>query len=367
MGCGVVVSSIFPEMQQTGTNGSKIQTLNYSVSGDTDSDSFKSWQQLLASLFRVTRPFHRREHGFFASLTVYHLGLALVLHGKSDAVRYSRSDAWTLRDDLDHLFIHVCSQGGGHLRRAGENRRLNHLDVGIVDLASPLDFVAYASESVSLVLPRSLLSPTTGELDRQHGRILLRDTPVGGLLGQHIVTLCQTAPRLWLHEAVALARVTANLADTCLGIGAVSYPAPTTTSHGGLMRSIRGYIEARLHQPDLAPEEVASAFLISRSQLYRLFETSGGVRHYISRRRLRRALLDICSPALRHRRIGDIAYDLGFRNEAHFSRIFHDAFGSSPRAARAASKRGDAEWLAVASPAPGGNQLEHWLKELMAG
>lgn len=367
MGVCVVVSSIFTEMQQTGANGSKIQTLNYSASGATDSDRFTYWQELLASLFRVTRPFHRRKHSFFASLTVYHLGLALVLHGKSDAVRYSRSDARTVRDDLDHLFIHVCSEGGGHLRRSGENRRLNHLDVGIIDLASPLDFVAYASESVSLVLPRSLLSPSTGELDRQHGRILLRDTPVGGLLGQHIMTLCQTAPRLWLHEAVALARVTANLADTCLAIGAVSQPMPAMASHRSLVRSIRGYVEERLHQPELTPDELAAAFRISRSQLYRLFEASGGVRHYISRRRLRRALLDICSPALRHRRIGDIAYDLGFRNEAHFSRIFHEAFGKSPRAARAAGRHGDAEWHTIASPAPGSNQLEHWLKELMVG
>lgn len=363
----MVVSSIFPETQQTGANGSRIQILNYSASGDTDSDRFKSWQELLASLFRVTRPFHRPEHSFFASLTVYHLGLALVLHGKSDAVRYSRSDTRTLRDDLDHLFIHVCSQGGGRLRHSGEASRLSHLDVGIVDLASPLDFVAYASESVSLVLPRSLLSPSAGELDRQHGRILLRDTPVGGLLGQHIVTLCQTAPRLWLHEAVALARVTANLADTCLAIGAVSQPAPATAPHRSLVRSIRRHIEERLHQPELTPEELAGAFRISRSQLYRLFEASGGVRHYISRRRLRRALLDICSPAFRHRRIGDIAYDLGFRNEAHFSRIFHEAFGKSPRAARAAGRRGDAEWLTAASPASSSNQLEHWLRELMVG
>lgn len=358
-------SNIFSAAQAPKYSGTLIQTLNYSTSDLAEADRFKFWQDLLSCLFKVTMPFHRRKHGFFASLTVYHLGLALVLHGKSDLARYTRSALKVRHDDLDHFVIHICTHGGGFLRRSGQ-KHLHRLDVGIVDLASPLDFVSHPGESVSLVLPRSLLSPAMGGSGSPHGRILAGDTAIGALLGQHITTLCQQAPRLWLHEAAALTRVTATLADACLAIGTVAPPATAGDLHHGLVRAIRRHIEERLHQSDLAPEALATEFHISRSQLYRLFEALGGVHHYIRLRRLRRAMLDICSPTLRHRRIGDIGYDLGFRNEAHFGRIFHETFGVSPRAARQAFHRGEAEWLAVPELPSGRNKLEHWLRELMA-
>lgn len=358
-------SNFFTAVQLPEKADTRIQTLNYSTSDVAETDRFEFWQDLLSCLFKVTIPFHRRKHGFFASLTVHHLGLALVIHGKSDLARYTRSDVTLRRDDLDHFVIHICTHGGGFLRRSG-HKHMHRLDVGVVDLASPFDFVAHPGESVSLVLPRLLLSPGIGGQGGPHGRILTGDTAVGTLLGQHIVTLCQMAPRLWLHEAVALTRVTATLADTCLSIGTVASPASATVPHSALVRTIRRHIEERLHLSDLAPEGLASEFHISRSQLYRLFEALGGVHHYIRLRRLRRAMLEICSPTFRHRRIGDIAYDLGFRNEAHFSRIFHEAFGVSPRAARQAFRRGEAEWLAIQGPPAGSSQLEHWLRQLMS-
>lgn len=358
-------SSFSSTKQSPEHTAARIQTLNYSTSDVAETDRFRFWQDLLSCLFRVTMPFHRRKHGFFASLTVYHLGLALIMHGKSDLARYTRSDPKVRRDDLDHFVIHICTHGGGLLRRS-DHKHLHRLDVGVVDLASPLDFVSHPGESVSLVLPRSLLSPAMGGSGSLHGRIISGDTALGTLLGQHIMTLCQQAPRLWLHEAAALTRVTATLADACLAIGTVAAPASAGDLHHGLVRAIRRHIEERLNQSDLAPEALATEFHISRSQLYRLFEAFGGVHHYIRLRRLRRAMLDICSPTLRHRRIGDIAYDLGFRNEAHFGRIFHETFGVSPRAARQAFRRGEAEWLAVPELPPGSNKLEHWLRELMA-
>lgn len=355
-------SSVFAA-QLPEKSGTRIQKLNYSTSDVAEIDRVEFWQDLLSCLFKVTMPLSRRKHGFFASLTVYHLGLALVIHGNSDLARYTRTDVKLRRDDLDHFVIHTYTHGRGLLRRSGQ-RHMQRLDVGVVDLASPFDLVAHPGESVSLVLPRSLLSPTIGGAGGPHGRILTSDTAVGALLGQHIVTLCQMAPHLWLHEAVALTRVTATLADTCLSIGTDASHASVTVPQSALVGAIRRHIEERLHVSDLAPEGLANEFHISRSQLYRLFEALGGVHHYIRLRRLRRAMLEICSPTFRHRRIGDIAYDLGFRNEAHFSRIFHEAFGMSPRAARQAFRRGDAEWLALQGPPAGSSQLEHWLRQL---
>ena len=50
---------------------------------------------------------------------------------------------------------------------------------------------------------------------------------------------------------------------------------------------------------------------------------------------LRHVTTPLANPAFAHRHIYDIAYDCGFTNEAHFSRVFRRAFGVSPSDARA--------------------------------
>ena len=45
----------------------------------------------------------------------------------------------------------------------------------------------------------------------------------------------------------------------------------------------------------------------------------------------RRAL---ASPALRHRQVGEIAFDWGFNDLSHFGRTFRERYGLSPRAFR---------------------------------
>jgi AraC-like DNA-binding protein len=56
---------------------------------------------------------------------------------------------------------------------------------------------------------------------------------------------------------------------------------------------------------------------------------------------LSRAFTTLMTPSERHRQISEIAYDWGFKSEAHFSRAFRSAFGLTPR---------DAQSMAFAKP-----------------
>src|SRR3546814_14949123 len=102
----------------------------------------------------------------------------------------------------------------------------------------------------------------------------------------------------------------------------------------------------------LTPDTIVSELLVSRSQLYRQFERLGGVQHYVRQRRLRQCLLALCNPLYAGQRIADIAYERGFSDEAHFSRLFRADFGISPRAARQAAARGDDAVRAALVPRP---------------
>lgn len=113
------------------------------------------------------------------------------------------------------------------------------------------------------------------------------------------------------------------------------WPAATATAPADTRRLNRAaaFIEHNLTSHDLTPEAVAKAANVSRSTLYRLFKSNGGVRHYILQRRLSMASQRLGDPA-EFRHVGELAFELGFVSEAHFSRAFRQAFGAPPGAFR---------------------------------
>ncbi len=328
-------------------------------------DPVAEWKKFLSPLMHVDRLITDKSNTFPASATVYHLGTAILLFTRSNSVRYSRSRFKVRRDDLDHFILHMPQSGAAAFVASNMALRLRRFDIALAGLGDPLDIAIGAGAAVSLILPRTRLAPLLEGADELHGLRLAGTTPAGALLGRHLLTLARHASKLRVDEARACAEATARLAAACLTVRAPRDTVPSlSAARPGLAQRVRDHIEANIHDPRLGPERLARAFHLSRSQLYRLFERRGGVHHYIRGRRLHRALDLVCTHESPARRIGDIAYSLGITNEAHFSRIFHERFGLSPRAARAAARRGDAEWLPAEAAGGEGNPLGRWLQEL---
>ena len=94
--------------------------------------------------------------------------------------------------------------------------------------------------------------------------------------------------------------------------------------------AIRAYIEVHLSDRALNADRIARTFALTRRTLYRLFESSGGVRAYIQERRLNRAIADLGRPRSRRGQIGAIASRWGFSSEAAFSRAVRKRLGVPP-------------------------------------
>ena len=75
---------------------------------------------------------------------------------------------------------------------------------------------------------------------------------------------------------------------------------------------------------------------MSRSNLYRLFEDTGGVARYIQRERLFEARAILSDPSTT-RSISVISEDLCFADSSSFSRAFKREFGYAPSEARHAA------------------------------
>lgn len=144
----------------------------------------------------------------------------------------------------------------------------------------------------------------------------------------------------------------------------------TACPEGPQLSEILNDIDAHLNDADLSVNNLIAHFNLSRSALYRLFETEGGIAEAIRERRLRfayRLLLKHSSQTGRQPLIRDLALGLGFSSEAHFSRVFKARFGLTPRAVREQQQQPRIETCASTATALEVNnvQVEHYYKAWM--
>ncbi len=124
-----------------------------------------------------------------------------------------------------------------------------------------------------------------------------------------------------------------------------------------LLQKAYQIIDARLSDPDLSMRKVSVELKISLRYLYKLFASSGeGFGRYIKRRRLERCRCDLSNPIYANFKVSEICFRWGFNEAAHFSRVFREQYGMSPRSWR---KEADAKRLAdlASHPAPEGQSV----------
>jgi AraC-like DNA-binding protein len=219
------------------------------------------------------------------------------------------------------------------------------------------------AQPVSMILPRSALAPLLlggGELGQQ---LFRRDSFHGRALRELLLNLRHHAEQISIAEIEPAVRAVATLIA-----GGVRpsrrEPLEADPIQGAATRTaIQTFIERTDTSPDqLGVSALCHRFGVSRATLYRMFETDGGLVHYVRERQLRRALSLLASPAHRHRRVVDIALEHGFASESGFVRAFRRRFGATPTDVRTAppavaaglhaEARPAASWLMALSASP---------------
>ncbi len=104
------------------------------------------------------------------------------------------------------------------------------------------------------------------------------------------------------------------------------------SSQTELLLHAKAFIETHLGDRDLSPEHIARASFISTRYLHKLFAAEGlSVCEWIRTTRLEHCRRDLLDPAFADHPILEIASRWGIPSAPHFSRLFHAAYGCSPR------------------------------------
>lgn len=369
-----------PEVQ-----AKKLGFLQFSTADAGAAQRRKRWARMMEPLVSLS-PLRGATNGPPAgTISAFNTGLGIACLWTADAGRLYRSPGQVLTDHLDHIVIIVRMRG---LIRVAASRpfriELRAWDVGVLDLASPILAHVDAGELLALVLPRLLL-PAAAAVGLAEGRIFRREGTAGELLGRNLAVMAHLAPRLTAAQGAQLTRHIADILSDALqsseGVtapdGRPRVPRPAQITAPALMGKICRYIESNLMMPELGPSRLAKEFGVSRSQLYRMFEPMGGVLTYIRDLRLRRALTYLQDPQRANERVSDIAFELGFLDMAHFSRLFRKTYGMSPRTLRRVGPAmAPVKPMATEQAVPEGSEtdiqneahmaLARWLRELRA-
>jgi AraC-like DNA-binding protein len=327
-------------------------------------EQFDFWRESISVIFEAEPlPEHEKQKGFNASVRAYHLGALMLSQVDFEGQRFVRDRKRAAADGLDHYLVHLYASGGLVGSAEDRERVLRGGDVQILDLSQPNRTRAEQSGTIALVVPRDTLRQTLPDGDL-HGLVLRGDKGAGALLADYMRSLMVRAEAITTADAPFVAHATTEMIAACFRTTAESLARARTTIEAMTVERIQRYIAVNLTSPELLPDVLCARFNVSRTQLYRLFEPLGGVAGYIQNKRLTRAYTDLADVRQSHRRIYDVAFDLGFTSEAHFSRIFRRTFGVAPSDVRARRAGVPAEPSSGKANGAAEGGYESWVRNL---
>jgi AraC-like DNA-binding protein len=298
------------------------------MSSDGRPDAFENYCLSLADLYAVSGVAADGLTGFSSATTAFRFGSSSIAHGRSGPQTLTRGQAEIQRSGIDHILIAV-NQADTIGDCDGRSLNAEAGTVQFRDLNRPSTTRADRIDTLTILVPRSIL-PSWLMSRGLHGRTLPVTTPGGRLVASHVKTLYAVAADLTEDEGLAAVEATFVIAERFLGQTGPVTLLQTEAIHRTIRQRVIRLVDARLADGPIEISRIARDIGVSRSSLYRAFESSGGIQALILRRRLDLAYVALRMHAGPRLVIASLAQEYGFSSESVFIRAFRDRFGFRP-------------------------------------
>lgn len=315
-----------------------------STRGIEPAAQFSYWREVVCDTF-VGLDVHREEEGaFFGEIARYAVedeeSVSFIDVASSPPQVVTRSPRQIRRaQDNGWVVATLQLQGTGVGEQSDNVAMLRPGDISIFDTTRPYRLRFGPSfRQLVLKMPRNRMLPLLPCASLWLAGYLSRDTPLGHLIGRHLISLARVIDTV--DPAVMPALVDQLLDLVALGFtGAMrDFAGSGSTVQQAMVARAKRYVDHHLADPALDAVRIAGALRISPGYLHRLFRESGTtVGDFVKQRRLAKCRKDLANPALAGVSITEVATRWGFNDMPHFSRSFRAAFGIAPREYRMAS------------------------------
>ena len=302
--------------------------VSWAISSDQNADAFDTYRGSFADLYEVGDVAHAGKADFSSRTTVHLFGSSVIGRGRSVSQTLSRDAAMVRRSGLDHisLIINLAETVGDS---DGKSVRAEAGSVQFRDLSRPSASHTDRIDTLNIMIPRTSV-PSWLLSKGLHGLVLPATSPGGRLVASHLLTVADVADGLSEAEGVAAIEAAFVIAERFMGHERSIAPAHTDAIHRSIRERAMTLMDAEPVNGRWTSDTLARAMGVSRTSLYRAFETTGGVKAYVLSRRLSRAYAELRArkgnlPTVEH--IGQMH---GFPDRRTFVAAFRQRFGMSP-------------------------------------
>ncbi len=234
---------------------------------------------------------------------------------------------WHIEEAGRQIHVHRYVSGRGSLETAGLPLERQPASVTLLDYSRPFKSVHTASNCESIFVPHTAIGYSPS--DANHAPVYSQASTMGKLIHQE------------MDDMFAMMRGGAKFVapgDVRRFLGCIEVAMRPDTAamsarvyaRESLKRSIQKFIEAQLRSTDICVTQILQNFGVSRASLFRMFEPENGVRSYINRRRVHRAVIELAEAPHTRGHVHEVSERWGFSSDANFNRMVKSEFGIAP-------------------------------------
>jgi AraC-like DNA-binding protein len=299
-------------------------------------DQLEAWQEwyrpVLDLIFKDPT-----SDAFSAEIRLWRLGGLAMSRTIAPSAHVLRASTNLKRDPVDHWVISYCARGAHLASTAGSSLEVPARVPYLWSLGQEFLHERTHVDRFQFFMSRDTYREIAPLLDTACGSAL--DTPLGHLLGDYMMALERRLPAVTEADFPRLANAVGAMVAAAVAPSAERVTVAGRQIDLGRKERVRQAVRRHLRTPTLRPSTLCRLVGMSRSNLYRLFDDSGGVARYIQSERLLEAHSVLADPATM-KSISAVTEDLCFADTSSFSRAFKREFGHSPSEVRSAALAG---------------------------
>jgi AraC-like DNA-binding protein len=272
------------------------------------------------------------QSGFRAHLEFRRVGMIDIMSNTLTAIDTART-ANLVRDGDDALLVMLLLDGHAYQTQLGEDHELHAGDAIICDSAYPGEFnLLTNSRLLSLKVPRTKFGALLPHMSRFAGLTPGRDRVALRLLSDYLVGTFDVD--FGGSDEVAQLHQDFIIDLVALALGTEGDTRALAEQRGGQAvrrAAVVQAIAASMADPALDATMVAARLGITVRYVHHLLRPTGrSFSEHLLDKRLARAVELLCEAGQRHRKISDIAFEVGFKDLSYFNRMFRRKYSGTP-------------------------------------